>query len=341
MTETVFISYAAADREKAAPLVDALTAAGIDVWWDQNISGGEHYRNEIEKALEAATRVIVCWSEHGNASDWVKDEAEMARDMGKLLPISLDGVLPPMGFRQYQVTPYPDGQGTDRFDPIIDMIKNRAGAGALHAASKGVPAAGARRRSFIAMGLALIAAASGLYFFTRSQAPVVDESPLVIVMDSAHPKRIYDESVIAAGGTNADILSDILSDLPIRTQKELISPAWHRQEAILQFDPDLIVIHYSGFKQADASGDRPLLRLLIEYMADSDTQFLVYSRASEDWLQTKMDGVLETSLAKYPGLSDRVEIFPVIEYGEPNWSDPLTAQAMKLRVKSILDLETD
>lgn len=163
--------------------------------------------------------------------------------------------------------------------------------------------------------------------------------PLVIIMDSAHPARIYDEETIFNGGTNADILSDILADLPIRTQKELISPNWHRHEALTQFKPDLILIHYSGFNQEDASGDRPQLKLLIEYFSETKTQFLVYSRASEAWLRDKMD-ILEKSLdIDHSELPGRIHIFPLLEHGEPHWKDIASSQAVKLRLKEVLDLD--
>ena len=46
-----------------------------------------------------------------------------------------------------------------------------------------------------------------------------DTPPLVIMMDSPHPVRVYDEETLEAAGTNADAISDILSDLPIVRQK--------------------------------------------------------------------------------------------------------------------------
>lgn len=167
------------------------------------------------------------------------------------------------------------------------------------------------------------------------------QAPLVIVMDSAHPARIYDEEIRESGATNADILSDIMADLPIRTQKELISPSWHRYEAIKQFDPDLIVIHYSGFKQEDGRGDRPQLRLLMEYFENSETEFLVYSRASQAWLDKAMNTVMAELFEKSPDLKSRVEIFPLLEYGEPHWKDQGPAQGIKLRVKDMLELEPE
>lgn len=185
---------------------------------------------------------------------------------------------------------------------------------------------------------AFLALAAFINFNKDSVSSLPPEPPLVIIMDSAHPARIYDEEIKAAGGTNADILSDILADLPIRTQKELISPNWHRYESIIQFDPDLIVIHYSGFKQEDASGDRPQLRLLIEYFLKTDTEFLVYSRAGQDWLEGNMDIILEELYADNPDMRDRIEVFPLLEYGEPNWMDQTSAQGIKLKVKDMLSL---
>ena len=194
------------------------------------------------------------------------------------------------------------------------------------------------RARILTLGAAVILI--GIVIFGRGlMFPPSPQLPLVMVMDSAHPSRVYDDSVRQSGGTNADILSDILSDLPVVTQKELISPNWHRHEAIMQFEPDLIVIHYSGFKQEDARGPRPQLKLLIEYFLKTDTEFLVYSRASEAWLANKMDIVLEDLRSVQPNIDDRVQVFALLEHGEPNWSDQTTAQGIKLQIKAILELE--
>ena len=184
-----------------------------------------------------------------------------------------------------------------------------------------------RLRLFTSIAAALIALATLLTMGKDLVFPSAPQTPLVMIMDSAHPARIYDDSIRDNGGTNADILSDILDDLPVRTQKELISPSWHRYESITKFEPDLIVIHYSGFKQEDASGPRPQLKLLIEYFLKTDTEFLVYSRASERWLDEKMTLLLGDLPTAYPSLRERVEIFPLLQYGEPYWQDQNTAQS--------------
>jgi TolB-like protein len=98
----VFLSYAHEDQAKAQRLAAALTQRGYLVWWDGLIEGGAQFAKSIREALEAADAVIVLWSQKSIESDWVCDEAAQGRDRRRLVPLSLDGSLPPLGFRQYQ-----------------------------------------------------------------------------------------------------------------------------------------------------------------------------------------------------------------------------------------------
>jgi TolB-like protein/tetratricopeptide (TPR) repeat protein len=97
----VFISYARVDRAEVRPIADALIAAGHDVWWDTLIDGGTAFAKEIETQLAAASAVVAVWSNTSIESDWVRDEAATARERKCLVPVSLDGTDPPLGFRQY------------------------------------------------------------------------------------------------------------------------------------------------------------------------------------------------------------------------------------------------
>ncbi len=99
---SVFLSYSRADQVQARVLAEALEAAGLQVWWDTLIEGGAAFARSIEAALDASDAVVVLWSRHSIASDWVLDEAAGGRDLKKLVPVSLDGTEPPLGFRQYQ-----------------------------------------------------------------------------------------------------------------------------------------------------------------------------------------------------------------------------------------------
>ncbi|MEO5938834.1 MAG: TIR domain-containing protein [Sphingomonas sp.] len=97
----VFISYARVDRARVKPIADALAAAGYDVWWDAMIEGGSAFAKAIEAHLDTADAVIVVWSATSVDSDWVRDEAGRGRDRKRLVPVLLDGVDPPLGFKQY------------------------------------------------------------------------------------------------------------------------------------------------------------------------------------------------------------------------------------------------
>ena len=55
----IFLSYKREDRARVKPLVDALEAEGLSVWWDVHIEGGSAWRESIQKNLESARCVIV------------------------------------------------------------------------------------------------------------------------------------------------------------------------------------------------------------------------------------------------------------------------------------------
>ena len=63
----IFVSYKAEDQRRVRPLVDALEAEGLSVWWDAEIGGGAAWRQSIEEELDAARCVIVIWSKRSAA----------------------------------------------------------------------------------------------------------------------------------------------------------------------------------------------------------------------------------------------------------------------------------
>src|SRR3982750_4228702 len=98
----VFLSYDREDEPRARPIAARLERADHSVWWDRRIKGGREFAAEIEAALNAADKIVVLWSERAVKSAWVRDEAAVGRDTGRLVPATLDGTLPPLGFRQFQ-----------------------------------------------------------------------------------------------------------------------------------------------------------------------------------------------------------------------------------------------
>jgi TolB-like protein len=98
----VFLSYARGDRNVAERLANAISDTGLTVWWDRHIKGGAEFSRDIEHQLEAAGRVLVLWSKEAVTSRWVRDEASVAADSGRLVSVTIDGTPPPLGFRQFQ-----------------------------------------------------------------------------------------------------------------------------------------------------------------------------------------------------------------------------------------------
>ena len=126
----LFISYARTDRDLIEKLALKLEASAYSVWWDRHIVGGDDFSARIEQELAAAGAVVVAWSAAGSASRWVKDEAAFAAEHGKLVAISLDGSIPPMGFRQYHaidLSADPENFGGSAFDALEQAIATRLG----------------------------------------------------------------------------------------------------------------------------------------------------------------------------------------------------------------------
>ncbi|MGE0828576.1 MAG: toll/interleukin-1 receptor domain-containing protein [Hyphomonadaceae bacterium] len=94
----LFISYSREDKERAAQVARGMEAAGFDVFWDTEIPPGQTWADFIEQKLTSCAAVIVLWSQHSTKSQWVREEARMGRERGKLIPASLDDSAPPFGF---------------------------------------------------------------------------------------------------------------------------------------------------------------------------------------------------------------------------------------------------
>ena len=76
----IFISYATADRPRAAALAQALRTRGWTVWWDRVIPPGRQFDEVIDEALSGAGCVVVLWSKASAASTWVKTEAALKKE---------------------------------------------------------------------------------------------------------------------------------------------------------------------------------------------------------------------------------------------------------------------
>jgi hypothetical protein len=119
----VFVSYKREDEVRVARIVMALEQAGLDVWWDKGLSGGESWRSNIETALSDARCVIVVWSRGSVAPEghFVRDEAGRALARGILVPVLIDKVPLPVGFGEIQAIDLSHWRGSRR-DPFMQDL---------------------------------------------------------------------------------------------------------------------------------------------------------------------------------------------------------------------------
>src|SRR5690349_11754303 len=98
----VFVSYARSTEAQAKRVADALKALGHKVWRDDELPAHRAYSDVIEERLRSAKAVVVLWSAEAARSQWVRAEADIAREAGTLVQVTLDGTIPPLPFNQIQ-----------------------------------------------------------------------------------------------------------------------------------------------------------------------------------------------------------------------------------------------
>ena len=107
----VFLSYSRKDKEPVARLARAIEDEGYDVWWDAELPPHQSYGDVITSKITEAKAAIVVWSDDAAASEWVRAEADMARNQRKLVQTALGDIMPPLPFNQIQYADIGDWKG--------------------------------------------------------------------------------------------------------------------------------------------------------------------------------------------------------------------------------------
>ena len=200
----------------------------------------------------------------------------------------------------------------------------------------------------------LLAVALVVHRGDRSAGPPPNPRPVVVLMDSPLAGRVYDPRTIAAGGTNADDITDALQSLPVAVQKENTSAMWHREEQLVRQNPDLVVSHLSCLLD-ERFGEPELRGPVNEHLfavatsrlvgvfgfvaaANPRTRFLVYSRGTLDPPERAAAFVAEAE-TRFPVLRGRIGTF-VVPGGRAHatFRDPETARLIRERIREILGL---
>lgn len=196
---SVFLSYDHGDAPRAAAIASALEKAGHSVWWDRHIRGGAEFQSEIEKAVDEADAVVVLWSGRSIKSTWVRDEAAEGRDQGKLIPVLLEPVKPPMGFRQYQTIDLSDRRRASwpaQVDALLHAVaKMSVAPPSLYATPATVRKQGIGRRTVLAGGAAATAAIAGIGAWALLKPGAADAPDSIAVLPFANlsgdPRQAY------------------------------------------------------------------------------------------------------------------------------------------------------
>jgi TPR repeat protein len=122
----IFISYAREDQRRAEMLAQTLEDYGWSIFWDRTIPIGKTWRETIGRELRSARCAIVLWSETSIVSDWVQEEADDAKNRGVLVPVLIEKIQPPIGFRSIQAADLVDWDTTVSTHALRKLIADIA-----------------------------------------------------------------------------------------------------------------------------------------------------------------------------------------------------------------------
>jgi beta-lactam-binding protein with PASTA domain len=211
----IFISYAAADRERARDLARTLGAHGWSVWWDRDIPFGEPFDRVIERELDGARAVIVLWSKVSVDSDWVRNEARRGLKRDVLIPVQIGAADLPLEFSNVQTADLIDwqpGEPSPAFDKLVQRLeellgRRQAGAPVAQAPGDRPSGGGAREggRRAARGPLAWIAAIAVLVAVGGAGSAywwlvVRPQAELVVVPDLAGQDRAAAENALRRAG---------------------------------------------------------------------------------------------------------------------------------------------
>lgn len=95
----VFLAYSRQDSKLAGQVSSALSRDGINVWSHEEVAPGANWAKEIRAALAECFAVVAIWTVNSVRSAWALEEAEFAKEHKKLVPLLMDEVELPRGFR--------------------------------------------------------------------------------------------------------------------------------------------------------------------------------------------------------------------------------------------------
>lgn len=283
----VFISYSRDNKARVAQIAQAVSAAGYAVWWDAELPPHRSYGDVITEKIGSAKAAIVVWSHQSAQSEWVRAEADVARNQKKLVQTAIDDVMPPLPFNQIQFAELADWNGEPDhrgWRKVLMSLEELCGREAAPAAASAVvprptPAPSAsddlhglptERKSSTALtlawllvGLAVIAIA--LLAWKLTQSPPASAPPAGTVSAPVEERASGTSSATDGGPTEAFTLAAVIDD------------------------PD-------GFTNIRAGGSTKAE--IVGKVLDGE-KFLTYQQSGQWWRVRKADGTTGYMFRKY------------------------------------------
>jgi tetratricopeptide (TPR) repeat protein len=221
----VFLSYARADAAAAERMARELGRCGRSIWYDRELPAHRAYSDVIASELETAPAVLVLWSKSAADSQWVRSEANRARELGKLVQGRLDGARLPMPFDQIQcadLTKWRGGpdRGWSQVQSSIDALLGGEGAAPAYATAP------VSSRRYVLVGGAAAGAAIAAGGFAWFRRPPADHpSPEVMLLIQKGNDALQNNDVFAA--PDAGSLANAIALLTEATEADpRASSAW-------------------------------------------------------------------------------------------------------------------
>ena len=215
------------------------------MWFDRELPAHRAYSDVISTELESASAVLVLWSKASVESQWVRSEANRARELGKLVQARLDNARLPMPFDQIQCADLTGWRrattnaGWTQVSRSIDSFLGNEPA----AVSPSEPSP-SRRSILVGGSAAALAAAIGGWFWL--QAPKGEHlSPEAALLIQKGTDALQNNDVFAA--EDAGSLANAIALLSQATQAApQAASAWGS-----------LALAYAGLKRVSLLAQRP------------------------------------------------------------------------------------
>jgi len=171
----IFISYKTEERALAQRIRTFLAiSAKCDVWWDQNLQTGGQWSSALDQALREASCVVVIWSAASVLSPWVQQEAAVAKALGKLVPIRVDGCQIPGPYLETQTANLHAWNGQEDDAEFVKVTKAVGGHLRPRTRMQQTSATWRMMRLVTAACAGMAMVIAGIFMWSRTEVPLAE-----------------------------------------------------------------------------------------------------------------------------------------------------------------------